>query len=74
MRPQKIITINLLNNNGEPVICPSTGEETAIHLDEQDYDTLLKLAKDKYEKGLTDREYMERIVNSALSKQLNLEK
>lgn len=71
MRSQKIITINLVGNHDEPVIDPITGDQSTIQLDENDYNTLLVKAKDKFENGLTDRQYLERIVNEALRNKIS---
>jgi hypothetical protein len=70
MRTQKLITINLMDNENKPVIDPITGNQSTLILDENDYDTLLSKAKVKFPIGLTDRQYMERMINEALREKI----
>ena len=67
MRPEKIITINLVDKNNKPIL-DLNGENAKIHLHEEDFDILIGIAKSKHGDGLSDREYLELSVNEALRK------
>lgn len=71
MKNQKIITIHLIDENNQPVICPQTNKPSSINLDEDVYLKLLEKAKSIYPEGLSEQDYIEKIANACLKKELN---
>ena len=72
MRPQKIITINLVDENEKPLMKEDGVTPIQFHYDEQDHNILVQIGREHASPDATERQALEALLNKVLKEEIDI--